>query len=188
MTAQDFQDHLKRARDTLLRSRNYMSLYVEIAPTDTNLQNRYIGFFSNVESSLRLMALVYLSTLFDNSPKTAGLKTLIRVAQNDRTTLARYAGNQGLRNTRKILNSHLPEQTRLRALRDQHLVHLDLDAPEVGFTKGEYDALIGDADSVIRDLYQFHDGGGYITDAMDRMASEHWAKILNLISGSGQTW
>ena len=182
MTPQEFQTQLQRARDTLLRVRNYMSLYVEIAPTDTVLQNRYIGFFSNVESSLRLMALVYLSALFDNNPRTAGLKTLVRVAENDRGALARFAGEQDLRSTRKILNAHRSEQIRLRAVRDHQLVHLDLDAEEIHFPLGDYRALVGDAETIIKNLYWFHDGGGYVTTEMDTLAANHWSKILKLIA------
>ncbi len=182
MTPGEFETQLARTRDTLLRSQNYMGLYEQVAPTPAAIQNRYIGVFSNIESSLRLMSLLYLSVLFDSDRKTAGLPTLVRSAQQDPGVLAAHATTQDLRATRNKINAHSSERLRLKELRDKHLAHLDLDAEPVKFTKGEYDLLVADAEAVIRDLFWYYSLRGYTRESMDELSKLHWAEVLRRIS------
>ena len=172
VTPEEYESQLLRVRNTLLTSHNYMSLYVQIGPTEQVLLDRYLAFFSNTESALRLMALLYLSVLFDTDTKTAGLPTLIRTAERDRDNLARYSKPEELRSTRRKLNAHPMERERLKTVRDKHLVHLDLSAEAVGFTKGEYDCQFVDAEAVIKDLYWFFGRMGYTAESMHQRNEE----------------
>jgi hypothetical protein len=178
VTPEEFESQLQRVRNTLLSAQNYFSLFKQIRATDQVLLDRYLAFFSNVESSLRLMALLYLSVVFDADGKTAGLPTLIRVAEKDRDNLARYANPGKLRSTRKKLNAHPKERQRLKMVRDKHLVHLDLSAEGVGFTIGEYDRLFADAESVIKDLCWYFGRTGYSTESMRERNETDWPEIL----------
>ena len=178
VTPAEFKSHLERARNTLLTSQNYMSLYVQIRPTEQTLLDRYTAFFSNTESALRLMALLYLSVLFDTDTTTGGLPTLIRTAERDRDNLASYSEPGELRSTRRKLNAHPKERASLKTLRNKHLVHLDLSADHVGFTKGEYDSLFTDAESVIKDLYWFLGRVGYTAESMRQRNEKDWSEIL----------
>ncbi len=103
MNPAEFKGQLDRARNTLLSSKNYHSLYVQVRTVDQALLDRYLGFFSTTESALRLMALLYLSGLFDTGPKTAGLPTLIRIAEKDPAYLATYSKLGDLRSTKTTL-------------------------------------------------------------------------------------
>lgn len=178
MTPSEYKTQLGRARDRLLSSQNYMYLYVQIRPTEQELLDRYLAFFSNIESALRGMSLLYLSVLFDTSTKTAGLPTLIRIAERDLDNLASHSKTGELRSTRRKLNAHPKERERLKTFRDQNLAHLDLSRDTVGFTKGEYDSLIADAESVIKDLLWFLDRIGYTAESMHQRSEKDWSEIL----------
>lgn len=181
MTPTEYEKHLQDARDTLLRSQNYMSLFVEVRATPSEIQNRYLGVFSNIESALRLMSLVQLAPLFDSDPKSAGLPTLLRVVARDSSTLASHADVAELRATRKTLNAHPEARQRLKNVRDRRLSHHDLNAVTDPITKGDYDALVGDAESVIKDLYWHYGRIGYTRAPLDQLTLDHWSEILKLI-------
>ena len=178
MTPEEFERHLIRARDTLLTSQNYMSLYIQMRPTEQALLDHYLAFFSNTESALRLMALLYLSVLFDTDPETGGLPTLIRKAQRDRDNLAKHAKEGELRSTQRKLNAHPEIRERLKTLLNKHLVHLDLSAEPVEFTKGEYDLLFADAKAVLKDLYYFLTQCRFSGESMYKQNEKDWSEIL----------
>ena len=159
-----------------------MGLYEQVAPTPTAVQNRYIGVFSNIESSLRLIPLVYLSALFDDDPRTAGLPTLVRTAQQEPGVLAIHADAKELRSSKRKINAHSSERHGLKELRDKHLAHLDLGVEPLRFNKGEYDLLVTDAEAVIRDLYWYYDLRWYSRESMDELSKEHWAEVLSRLS------
>lgn len=70
------------------------------------------------------------------------------------------------------------ERERLKTVRDKHLVHLDMSAESLGFTKGEYDCLFDAAESVIKDLYWCFGRSGYTAESMDQRNEEDWSEIL----------
>ena len=176
-----YEYHLKRARDRLLSSRNYMSLFVPIRGSDQELLDRYLGFVSNVESALRLQGLLYLSVLFDTDPDTGGLPTLVRLAQNHPKELAQWATPEDLRTTKKKLSAHPMERFRLKSLRDGELAHLSITQSHVGIQMPEYDSLWSDAESVVKDLYLFYYKGGYTADEMHLRGPEDWMQIVERI-------
>ena len=181
MTPEEFEGQLLRVRNALLTSSNYISLFEQIRPTEQVLLDRYLAFFSNTESALRLMGLLYLSVVVDTNPKTAGLPTLIRTAEKDRDNLALYSRPEELRSKKRKLNAHPMERQRLKTFRNKHLVHLDLSAEPVGFTKGEYDLLFADAESVIKDLFWHFRRAGYTAESMHQRTEEDWSRILLLL-------
>jgi len=185
MEHKEFKRQLDELRTIITDGIAYFSAWQAIANLDENSAhalNRYRGFFLPAQVSLKNMALLQFSKIFDPDTRTISLRNLLSAVKENRQLLTPHAEEDDLKRIEHLIDSNEESLNHLKGFRDQRLAHHDkVISSDTSLTFGKVRKLIDDVKVIYNSLSRGHERSTTAFDFISREAERHTLQVIEIM-------
>ncbi len=184
MNTQEFEKRMAELQNIIVDGIVYFTAWRTLSDLDNDMAralNRYKGLFLPTQLSLKNMALLQFSKIFDCDARTSSLRNLLTVAIENQKLLTSHAKESDLQNIKRWIDDNENLLDRLKRFRNKRIAHHDSIYTRQSLLFGEVKKLVDEVQSMFNLLRFGHDRSTTSFEYIVKDTERHTSQVIQII-------